>query len=305
MPYRNAIPLVALLVGCAGTPVPPSAASASVSASVDARAGSLQWRGGPTALIERDGVRLLTDPMLGPRSSSALVLPKHPSTGVANAPVARYTDPPADPLGRLDLVILSHNHADHFDQSAKDSLPKDVLFILPPSAVAAVQGYGFTRLRPLDWNQETVVELGAARLRITAVPAHHSHDPAIDVSVGKGNGYIITWEVPTPYVVYWTGDAILSDDMRQVAASHVGVDLWLPHLGAVGVDGASGLRTMDAEEAVTAMTLLRPRHVIPIHHTTFGHYREPVAAFVQRAASRGLREFVVLADEGETLALPQ
>jgi L-ascorbate metabolism protein UlaG (beta-lactamase superfamily) len=241
--------------------------------------------------------------MLGPRSKNAFVLPKHPSTGVANASVARYTDPPTDALGRLDLIILSHNHADHFDRTAKETLPKDVLFVLPPSAAEAVRGYGFTNVRPLDWNEETSVSAGATRLRITAVPARHAHDPAIDASVGKGNGYVLTWEAPSRYVVYWTGDAVLSPDMRATAARFAGADLWLPHLGAVGVDGAYGLRTLDADEAVAAMAVLEPRQVIPIHHTTFGHYREPVNAFVQRAGTTGMGARVTLPVEGEPVAL--
>jgi L-ascorbate metabolism protein UlaG (beta-lactamase superfamily) len=269
----------------------------------DTARGSLEWRGGPTAILERAGLRLLTDPVLGPRSKNAFVLPKHPSTGVLDAPVARYTDPPANPIGRVDLIVLSHNHADHFDATAKQTLPKDVLFVLPPGAAAAVSSYGFTNLRPLDWNEETQVTIGEAQLRITAVPARHAHDPAIDASVGKGNGYVLTWERPAPYSVYWTGDAVFSPEMRETAIRFARVDLWLPHLGAVGVDGAAGLRTLDAEEAVQAMTLLQPRRTIPIHHTTFGHYREPVAAFVQRATANGMVAGITLPIEGQAIAL--
>ena len=148
-----------------------------------------------------------------------------------------------------------------------------------------------------------MIDLGAARLRITAVPAHHSHDEGLDASLGKGNGYLLSWEGAAPYRVYWTGDSILSDDMRQVAARYAGLDLWLPHLGAVGLDGTLGLRTMNAEEAVEAMILLRPRQVIPIHHTTFGHYREPLSAFVQRVRSSGMGDRLTLVDDGETVGL--
>lgn len=144
----------------------------------------IEWRGGPTAILEKGGLRVLTDPMLSLRGPAAFVLPKHPSTGAPDAKSARYTEPPAHPLGELSLIIPSHNHADHFDERARELLPKKTLFVLPPNAL--------------------------------------------------------------------------------------------------------GLRTMDADEAVKGMEILRPRLTVPIHHTTFGHYREPIEALEQRVAAKGL-----------------
>lgn len=251
-------------------------------------AARVQWRGGPTVLVERDGFRLLTDPMLGPREREAFVLPRHPSTGVENAPVARYTEPPAEPLGTLDLVILSHGHADHWDDTARRVLPKDLSFVLPPDTVDAATAAGFTRLHPLGWGESTSFPTDTGELRITAVQAEHSHDGELDASLGRGNGYLLEWQGSRDWTVYWTGDAVFGDAMRDVAERYAPIDLWLPHLGAVGMDGARGLRTMDADEAVAAAASLRPRQVMPIHHTTFGHYREPVTAFSQAAAAKGL-----------------
>ncbi|AUX48883.1 hypothetical protein SOCE26_104260 [Sorangium cellulosum] len=302
----TAAPLLALiLIACAparpgGTSTPPPGPAAETSI------GRLQWRGGPTAILELGGLRLLTDPVLGPRGPAAFVLPRHPSTGVENAPVARYTDPPAEPLGRLDVLLLSHNHADHFDAVAKETLPKDVPFVLPPDAADAARAAGFTRLTPLDWDQETVIPARSGRLRILAVPANHTHDPELDATLGKGNGYVIRWEGgERPYAIYWTGDSVFTDRMRAVATRFAPIDLWLPHLGAVGVDGARGLRTMNADEAVAAAALLRARHVIPIHHTTFGHYREPVTAFVQQASAKSLSAHVHVPTDGAWMPLPR
>src|SRR3954469_18708733 len=89
-----------LAVACRrATPPPARAASApSVPARGEPQAGPglrVRWLGGPTATLERGALRVLTDPMLGPRGDNAFTLPKHPSSGALNAPVARYTEPPA------------------------------------------------------------------------------------------------------------------------------------------------------------------------------------------------------------------
>ena len=121
---------------------------------------------------------------------------------------------------------------------------------------------------------------------------------------GKVNGYVLSWEgAAGPYRIYWTGDSVLFDGQSDAVASLGPIDLLLPHMGAVGVDGPKGLRTMDADEAVTLIARVRPRRVVPIHHTTFGHYREPISALAQRAAAAGLGDRLTLVPEGGTTSL--
>jgi L-ascorbate metabolism protein UlaG (beta-lactamase superfamily) len=140
-------------------------------------------------------------------------------------------------------------------------------------------------------------------LRITAVPAHHAHDPALDVKLGKGNGYVLVWEgAGRRYSAYWTGDSVLFDGQREAIAPFGSIDLLLPHMGAVGCDGPA-LRTMGADEASVLIGWLEPKRIIPIHHTTFGHYREPIDALLQRAAEEGFADRLRVVREGGVVDL--
>jgi L-ascorbate metabolism protein UlaG (beta-lactamase superfamily) len=267
-------------------------------------AGTLQWIGGPTVLLERGGLRILTDPMLGGREEQAFTLPKHPSSGVVDAPIARYTSPIDVPLEGLDAILISHTHNDHFDARAKQILPKGLPLIVAASGAESVRAAGFTDVRGLDWGESITLEAHGTVLQVTAVAAHHAHAETLDHQLGRGNGYILEWrDRDGPYRAYWTGDSVLSAESQTLSEQHGRIDLLLPHMGGVGGDGGFGLRTMNADEAIQLVRRIQPGLVIPIHHTTFAHYREPIEALQQRAEQSGLARLFRFLREGQSLTL--
>jgi L-ascorbate metabolism protein UlaG (beta-lactamase superfamily) len=73
--------------------------------------------GGPTALIEIDGFRILTDPTFD--APGAYQLP--------HVKLEKLSGPALEPevIGKVDAVLLSHDqHADNLDHSGKDFLTK-------------------------------------------------------------------------------------------------------------------------------------------------------------------------------------
>src|SRR5580704_3928719 len=73
------------------------------------------WLGHSTMLIEIDGVRILTDPVWGPRASpSALIGPKR----FQPVPISLREMPP------VDVVVVSHDHYDHLDYPTIRALAK-------------------------------------------------------------------------------------------------------------------------------------------------------------------------------------
>jgi len=228
----------------------------------------------------------------------------HPSTGQPNAHFSRYTASPQVSFEGLHAIIVSHTHNDHVDTKAKEALPKNLPVIVPPSGVETMRAAGFTDVRSLDWGQSVTITASGTTLEVHAVAAHHAHDPDLDHKIGRVNGYVLSFSGNGgSYKTYWTGDAVLADEMKTIATTFGTIDLLLPHLGGVGGDGDLGKRTMDSEEAITLTRWVNPLRVIPIHHTTFSHYREPIEALEQRATEAGLTPRYVFPVEGRTISL--
>jgi L-ascorbate metabolism protein UlaG (beta-lactamase superfamily) len=193
----------------------------------------LTWWGHATTAIEVDGVRLLTDPVLRPR-----VGPLHNPGWV----------PPV--LGRLDAVLVSHQHLDHLDLPSLRRLPPDVPVIVPPGAGQLARRAG-ARVKELGVGE--TVRVGAVTVRATR--AVH---PEGRWGRRPGPGSVGYWVEGTSSV-YFAGDTAAFAEMRDLA----GADLALLPVAGWGLTHGPG--HMDAAEAAAAVALLRPGVVVPIH----------------------------------------
>ena len=92
------------------------------------------------------------------------------------------------------------------------------------------------------------------------------------------------------------------DEIKKVVGN---LDLLIPHLGAVGMDGPWGLMTLDSEEAIKLVVLMEPQAIIPIHHHTFSHYIEPISFFQEKINKSEYKNRLFIFNEGEKLDLHQ
>lgn len=264
----------------------------------------LQWIGGPTFLLRVGRFTLLADPMFA-TGPAAFLMNGHPSTGEDNAPIARLADLPAFDLTGLDIVLVSHLHTDHFDAVAKARLDKRLAVVAPESQAAILRAEGFERAQELGWRQSLELVKDGETLRILAVPARHSADDAVNAELGVVNGYLLTHRAAgAERRVYWTGDTVWFDGLERIGDLSGPLDLLLPHLGAVGAGGPWGRMTLDATEAVRLVEVFTPGAVIPIHHSTFSHYVEPVATFADMLSWTPYAASLVVLKEGEMWESP-
>jgi N-acyl-phosphatidylethanolamine-hydrolysing phospholipase D len=256
---------------------------------------TLQWLGGPTMLIRAGDFCILTDPMLG--AVFTMGDPSDPVDPWRDRFHRRKSKPKID-ASSVDLVLLSHAHPDHVDPEARARLRRNTRLVLPPADRLAVAKFGFTDLTALDWGMQKTYTAGPLVITVTAVVAHHSRDKAIAAQMGRGNGYWIDFrQGGWRRTIYWTGDSLPTDDVVAAVRKLGRPDVLVPDMGAVGTGGQFGQISMSASDVADLTYAVRPREVIPIHHSTYGFYREPISA-LPPALARSQTRLRILA-EGE------
>lgn len=222
--------------------------------------------GGPTALIEAGGWRLLTDPTFDAPGGRYFF-----GWGTMSRKLAGPAIAAAD-IGPIDAVLLSHDHhADNLDRAGR-SLLAGAGTTITTTAGARRLGPGAQGLAP--WAGTTLRAQGRTPIEITATPCRHG-PPGSHPIVGDVIGFALGWEGQARGSLWISGDSVLYEGLREVA-SRVRVGTALVHMGGVRFPVSGPLRyTMNAREAVELCELLDPRTIVPIHCEGWKHFREP------------------------------
>jgi L-ascorbate metabolism protein UlaG (beta-lactamase superfamily) len=226
---------------------------------------SLTHIGGPTALIEIGGWRLLTDPTFDPPGQTYRFGWGTGSRKLTAPAIA------ASELGPIDAVLLSHDHhADNLDAAGRALLPSAGAVITTVAGAKRLGGNA-RGLRPFA---STRLEApGRPTIEISATPCRHG-PPLSRPIVGDVIGVSLAWEGQEQGVLWVSGDTVLYGGLREVA-ERLRVGTALVHLGGVRFPISGPIRyTMTAGEAGELCELLRPCTVIPIHYEGWKHFRE-------------------------------
>jgi len=272
--------------------------------SVAQTAKTFQWIGGPTYVLHLGSFKVLTDPMFSPKSDSAFVIAKHPTTGALNAYIQRYIAPAKFDTSHIDLLLISHPHADHVDKEAKKALNKQLFVVSPGVDKGTIEKWGFKRVTGLNWGDSTVLVKNDETLRIIAVQARHAKDDPLKTQLGKGNGYIIEYSRggKIVYRIYWTGDTVWFDEIRD-NTKYGRINLLIPDMGSVGSDGKIGRRGLNAQDCLKIVKALNPDRITPVHHTTFSMYVEPISVLQQTLDTTQYKKRLSIIKTGATIKL--
>ncbi|MFK4148177.1 MBL fold metallo-hydrolase [Streptomyces sp. NPDC004065] len=251
----------------------------------------ITYVGGPTAVIELAGLRLLTDPTFDapgeyPVGSRKLVK----TAGPALAPAA---------VGPVDAVLLSHDqHPDNLDGAGRAHLAQAPLVLSTPAAGARL-GAPVRALSP--WQHTDLPLPAGGTLRVTAAPALHGPSGS-EPLVGEVTGFVLSGEgLPRIYV---SGDNASLGLVREIAGRHGPFDIAVLFAGAARTPLVPDAPlTLTSEQAAEAARLLGARHVVPLHFEHWGHFTEDGESLTKAFAAAGLAERLHLLAPGASVRL--
>ncbi|HSB22907.1 MAG TPA: MBL fold metallo-hydrolase [Burkholderiaceae bacterium] len=237
------------------------------------------WLGHSTVLIEIDGLRVLTDPVWGPRASpSRFAGPKR----FQPVPVPLRALPP------VDLVLISHDHYDHLDHPTIRELARlPVPFVTSLGVGAHLEAWGVPpqRIVELDWWESTT--LPGADLTIHAAPSQHFSGRGLrDRNATLWSSLVI--ESPR-HRVFFSGDTGLTTEYTAIRERWGPFDLVMLEVGAF--HPSWGDIHLGPEHALEAHALLGGGSFLPVHWGTFAlamhAWDEPAETLLALGPKRG------------------
>ncbi|HMN70773.1 MAG TPA: MBL fold metallo-hydrolase [Rhodoblastus sp.] len=240
--------------------------------------------GGPTVLIEIDGVKLVTDPTFDP-----------PGAYPSGAITLRKTRGPAlsaAEIGAVDAVLLSHDqHADNLDPAGRAFLEQARTVFTTPVAQGRL-GLGVV---VTPFQDEILKGANGRRLIVTGAPARHG-PPGIEPISGPVTGFLLGRDAPGD-AVYVTGDTVWYEGVAEVARRYRPKIVVL-FTGSAEPRGKFHM-TMDANDALEAAHAFPEAAIVAVHNDGWAHFIESEAELRQAFAALGAGERLVALPPGE------
>ncbi|KAF2876466.1 beta-lactamase-like protein [Massariosphaeria phaeospora] len=287
---------------------------------------SLFFIGTATTILEWEGLRILTDPNFLHAGDHV-----HLGPGVS---ATRLTNPAIDleELPRIDVILLSHYHEDHFDRDVEEKLRRSIPIISTPHAKGHLTSKGdesFKEVHALDFFESMMVNIPTKQshankkpsIKVTGMPGKHVPPGPLSVvndfiaAVPPTNGWMIELGYSdsatsnasdeggfdSGYRIYISGDTLMIDELKEIPERYrdKNIDLMLIHLGGTTIPGPKMpllMVTMDAKQGVQMMQLIKPDVTIPVHYDDYDVFASPLSDFKKAVDEAGLSDKVVYLD---------
>ena len=241
----------------------------------------LTWLGHASVLVEIDGYRVLTDPVLSERASP-----------FQNMGPKRFHPPPIAlvDLKGIDAVVISHNHYDHLDkatilqlagQGAKIHVPLGNARLLKNWKVPEAQ------IVEMDWWQEAKI----GDLKLVATPArHYSSRGLFDFQ----KTLWLSWSLIGPeHRVFFSGDSGYGNLFREIGERFGPFDVNIIKIGSYGPGQFWIDIHMPPEQSMQVHNDVGGKLMLPVHWATFNLARhawdEPIKRAIVAADKAGVQ----------------
>jgi L-ascorbate metabolism protein UlaG (beta-lactamase superfamily) len=244
-----------------------------------------------TLRLEIGGLQLLVDPMLDPAGARP---PVEDTENDRRNPLVELPEPPEVVVARLDAVLVTHLHEDHFDATAARLLPKQLPLLCQPEDAERLRGHGFTDVRPV----EQTARLG--EIELTRTPARHGSGETAEL-LAPVSGFVLRDAAGRS--LYLAGDTVLYDAVERVLEEH------RPDIVVVNASGARFTGgdpiVMDSHDVVAVARRAPWARIVAVHLDAINHCIQTRADLHQRLHEEELTDRVTVPEDGAAVPVDQ
>ena len=227
------------------------------------KGNTLTWLGQSSFLIRLNNKVILTDPFFAKRASP---LPLFGPVRLVKPGISLKH------LPQVHIIMISHNHYDHLDAKAVDSMPgkKDIHVFVPSGLKKFFSERGYIHIHEMDWHESTSVY----NLKMTALPMVHYSNRGIR---DKNKSLWCSWVIKTSSGRYFfAGDTAYSPTIfKKIGMDMKSFDLSLIPIGTYGNRKYGINNHLNPEEAVKVGIELNSRVIVGSHWGTIDLSEEP------------------------------
>lgn len=237
------------------------------------------WLGHSSLFIEADNTRMLIDPVFDYAAPAPFA---NWFQRNVDAPVSR------DDLPLPDVIIISHDHYDHLEEStARYYADKDVKFFVPLGVGRHLEKWGVkpTNIEEFDWWESQKIN----SVTITAAPANHNSGRSLfDSNTTLWASWAIQADAGS---IFYSGDSAYGEHFKAIGERLGPFDVSFLEVAANMKNGrgypVEGWGHMQASHTMQAHLDLRADKLFPVHWSTYElflhHWDDPVNDLVAEA----------------------
>ncbi len=219
-----------------------------------------------TAKIEIAGSTFLVDPYLAPKGSYAGF------EGTINSqkrnPLIEMAEPVEKVLQGVDAVIVTHTHADHWDEYAQKVLPKTLpIFVQNAGDAQIIRSQGFKDVRVLGKNTEF------NKVKLSKTGGQHGTDqmysiPQLAELAGDAMGVVM--QADNEKTLYLVGDTIWNEEV-DFALNRYKPEIIVMNTGYAQLQGFSDGIIMGKADVAKARQVALKADIITVHMDAVNH----------------------------------
>lgn len=241
-----------------------------------------------TLVVQYAGKKFLIDPFLAEKGT----YPPFPNSvrQDQNNPLVSLPTSVDNIISNVDAVILTHLHLDHWDEAAKEALPKDIkMFVQNEEDATLVRNDGFQDVEILQ--EETVFE----GITLTKTKGEHGRGEILK-RVGLVCGVI--FKQANEKTLYVAGDTVWYEAVQEVIETHQ------PEIIVVnGGDNQflqGGSLVMGKEDIYEVYKTSPNAKIISIHMEAVNHWTLSRAELKSFIEEKGITSNVLVPDDGDS-----